>query len=121
MISKTRRYFLGVLVVSALFGAAYGAQPEDAAVERTRKQVRMLNDLYRTAFVLITANYVSGPDTLGAGAAITALFDAMKNKGWHEARLLDATGSPLAATNSPQDAFERLAIKTRFLSGIGAC
>lgn len=31
---------------------------EDAAVARTRKQVQMLDDLYKTAIVLVTENYV---------------------------------------------------------------
>ena len=35
----------------------------------------------------------------------------MKEKGWHEVRLLDATGEPLNAENAPQDDFEKNAIK----------
>ena len=43
---------------------------------------------------------------LPAGTAAIALFDAMKKKGWHEVRLLDATGQPIEEKNAPQDAFE---------------
>jgi hypothetical protein len=45
-----------------------------------------------------------------------ALFDAMKEKGWHEAALVDATGAPINGDNSPRDAFERTAIE-KILAG----
>jgi hypothetical protein len=35
----------------------------------------------------------------------------MKDKGWHEVRLLDATGQPTNEENSPSDSFERNAIQ----------
>ena len=85
--------------------------PTQAAIERTRKQVRMLDDLYKTAVVLITKHYVTEKSSLPAGSAAIALFDAMKKKGWHEVRLLDATGEPLEEKNSPRDAFEKQAVK----------
>jgi len=34
----------------------------------------------------------------------------MKDKGWHEVRLLDATGDPIEANNAPRDKFEKDAI-----------
>lgn len=80
------------------------------AVERTRRQVRMLDDLYKTAVVLITDKYVNDESDFPAGGAAIALFDAMKQKGWHEVRLLDATGDPLNEDNAPRDEFERSAI-----------
>lgn len=70
----------------------------------------MLDDLYKTAVVLITTHYITAESSLPAGSAAIALFDAMKQKGWHEVRLLDATGSPLMAKNVATDAFEREAI-----------
>ena len=82
----------------------------DPALERTRKQVRMLDDLYKTAVVLITEHYVDKDTDLPAGSAALALFDAMKKKGWHEVRLVDATGKPLTDSNAPKDAFEKGAI-----------
>lgn len=87
------------------------AEKPDEAVERTRKQVRMLDDLYKTAVVLITEHYVTENSDLPAGTAAIALFDAMKKKGWHDVRLLDATGQPIEKKNSPQDDFERGAVK----------
>ncbi len=86
------------------------AKPSDEAVARTRKQVKMLDDLYKTAVVLITTHYVNDEDDLAAGSAAVALFDAMKKKGWHEVRLLDATGEPIEDNNSPNDEFEKAAV-----------
>ncbi len=60
---------------------------------------------------MITDKYVNDEDDFPAGSAAIALFDAIKKKGWHEARLLDATGEPYEEKNSPRDAFERTAIK----------
>jgi len=85
-------------------------QQEDPAVVRTRKQVKMLDDLYKTAVVLITKHYVEEDSDLAAGEAAVALFAAMKEKGWHEVRLLDATGDPIEDRNSPQDDFEEKAV-----------
>lgn len=90
--------------------------PKDMAVERARETTRMLDDLYKTAVVLITQHYVEVDSDLPAGTAAIALFDAMKKKGWHEVRLLDATGQPIEEKNSPQDAFEKEAVK-RLLAG----
>jgi hypothetical protein len=83
---------------------------EDPALARTRKQVKMLDDVYKTAVVLITKHYVEEDSDLPAGAAAKALFAAIKEKGWHEVRLLDATGEPLEDVNSPQDEFEKAAV-----------
>ena len=83
----------------------------DAALERTRKQVRVLDDIYKTAIVLITENYVDEASDLAAGAAFQKLFAAMKEKGHHEVRLLDATGDPYDKDNLPRDDFEKAAIK----------
>lgn len=83
----------------------------DPAVERTRKQIRMLDDLYKSAIVLVTSNYVHEDSDLAAGDAFQALFAAMKEKGWHEVRLLDATGQPYDEDNLPKDDFEKQAIQ----------
>jgi hypothetical protein len=88
----------------------------DPALERTRKQVLMLDDLYKSAIVLITDKYVHSDTDLPAGTAFQALFGAMKKKGWHEVRLLDATGEPIVAANAPADDFEKEAIK-KLLAG----
>jgi hypothetical protein len=90
---------------------AVAAEPqEDAALARTRKTVRMIDDFHKTAIVLITTHYVDEKSDLPAGAAFIALFEGMKKKGWYESRLLDATGSPLEEKNRPRDDFEKKAI-----------
>jgi hypothetical protein len=87
-----------------------GKQPDDAAVARTRKQVQMLDDLYKTTIVLVTENYVEETSDLAAGAAFQKVFEAMRQKGWHDVRLLDATGEPYNEKNVARDAFEKAAI-----------
>ncbi|GIW96266.1 MAG: hypothetical protein KatS3mg110_4307 [Pirellulaceae bacterium] len=104
----------GVVVSLVLVGAAprfLPAEPkeEDAAVERTRRTVRMLDDVYKAAVVLITDKYVHDEDDFPAGSAAIALFDAVRKKGWHDVRLLDVTGEPYDAKNRPRDEFEKKA------------
>jgi len=83
----------------------------EEALARTREQVKMLDDLYKTAVVLITDKYVHSENDFAAGSAAIALFSAMKKKGWHEVRLVDASGDPLMEGNSPQDDFEKKAVE----------
>jgi Protein of unknown function (DUF3365) len=90
--------------------AAADAKVDEAALERTRKTVRMLDDLYKTAVVLITEHYVKDESSFPAGTAAIAIFDAMKQKGWHEVRLVDATNQPIEEKNAPADDFEKSAI-----------
>ncbi|HTI49546.1 MAG TPA: DUF3365 domain-containing protein [Planctomycetaceae bacterium] len=106
---------LGILMQTRLI-AENKDQKSDPAVERTRKQVRMLDDLYKSAIVLITDKYVNNDSDLPAGSAFQALFAAMKQKGWHEVRLIDATNEPLRPKNAPADDFEKEAVK-RLLAG----
>ena len=91
--------------------AKTGTEAKDPAVERARREVRMLDDIYKTSIVLITTHYVDNADALPAGSAFKALFDAVREKGWHEVRLLDATGDPYVAENAPKEGFEKRAIK----------
>ncbi|MFQ5712838.1 MAG: DUF3365 domain-containing protein [Candidatus Scalinduaceae bacterium] len=89
-------------------------KPYDATlakeVERARQTVRMIDDMYKTFIVLITKQYVDDPSVLPAAALSKRVFEAMSKKGWHKARLLDATGSPFNPDNNPRDDFERDAI-----------
>ena len=86
------------------------AKTVDPALARTRKTVQMLDTIYKTAIVLITKNYVTEESDLPAGAAFKALFKSMEDGGYHEVRLIDATGEPYEKANSPQDDFEKEAI-----------
>ncbi len=83
----------------------------EPSVERARREVRMLDDIYKTAIVLITEHYVKANSDLAAGSAFKALFEAVEKKGWHSVRLVDATGEPYSEGNSPKDGFEKKAIK----------
>jgi hypothetical protein len=100
-----------ILLLRAEEPAAKAPLQGDAPVERTRKQVRMLDDLYKTAVVLITETYVKSETDTSAATAAIALFEAMGKKNWHQARLLDATGMPYADKNVAKDDFEKHAIQ----------
>ncbi|MBM3972111.1 MAG: DUF3365 domain-containing protein [Planctomycetes bacterium] len=121
-VHSARGIFLSVglllIGVSLLPGQGTKADKSDAAVERTRKQTKMLDDLYKTAIVLITEHYVKG-DAPAAAVAGKLLWKEMKAKGHHEVRLIDATGDPLEASNAPADEFEKTAIK-RILDGMAS-
>lgn len=101
---------VGMIAILIAPDARARERKQDPAVERARKQVRMLDDLYKTAVVLITTHYVEEDTDLAAGDAFQALFKAMKDKGWHEVRLLDATGEPYDEDNAPKDEFEKQAV-----------
>ena len=105
---------LGLLItLGTPHGSAEDAKktPSDAAVDRARREVRMLDDIYKTSIVLITTHYVHGNDDLPAGSAFKALFAAVEKKGWHKVRLLDATGEPYSDENTPKKGFEQKAVK----------
>ena len=85
--------------------------PGAAALERARRQVRMLDDIYKHGIVAITTHYVNDKETIPAGTAFKMVFAAAEKKGWHKVRLVDATGQPIEEENSPEDAFEKMAIK----------
>ncbi len=108
----------GLVALVAVFAAMSTAEePKKASdkappeVRRARKTVKMLDDIYKTAVVLITDKYVHEEDDFPAGGAAVALFDAIKKKGWHEVRILDATGEPYDKANVARDNFDKQAIK----------
>ncbi|HUG91169.1 MAG TPA: DUF3365 domain-containing protein [Planctomycetaceae bacterium] len=98
------------LVVSGE-AAGKAEPPTTAALERTRNTVRMLDDVYKSAIVLITDKYVHDTDDFPAGAAAVQWFEGITKKGWHEVRLLDATGEPYDDENVARDEFEREGIR----------
>lgn len=107
--------FMGAIGVTVWANAAKPL-PADPAVERAKREVRMLDDIYKTSIVLITTHYVDNKDALPAGSAFKALFQMVKEKGWHEVRLLDATGDPYNPENAPKEGFETRAVK-KILAG----
>jgi hypothetical protein len=100
-----------VVGLNAFYAFSADEPAEDPAVARARREVKMLDDLYKTAVVLVTDAYVDDEGDLGAGSAFRALFDAMREKEWHDARLVDATGQPYEPTNAPREGFETEAIE----------
>jgi Protein of unknown function (DUF3365) len=84
----------------------------DRPLERTRKTVRMLDDIYKGAIVAITDNYVNDKDAVSAGTAFKQVFKTAEDKGWHSVRLVDGTGQPVNEENAPNDAFEKEALKS---------
>lgn len=125
---RTSVYRVGLMLILACtcFGASHmvsaiaqeGTAQQPAAskgrpaVARAKRQAKMLDTLYKTAIVLITENYVDDSDGLAAGDAFQALFKSMKDNGFHEVRLLDATGDAYDSDNEPKTEFEKKAIQT---------
>lgn len=121
---RTKFFGLVALSTTLAISALHVTRPGQAAdspkattpLDRARREVRMLDDIYKTSIVLITTHYVDGKESLPAGSAFKALFAEVKKKGWHEVRLLDATGSPYEPTNAPKEGFEQRAV-TKLLAG----
>lgn len=115
MMSLKARGWCAALVAAGLTWVGWNSwaedpQKADPAVERARAQVRMLDDIYKNAVVAITDKYVQKETDLPAAAIAKQLFEAMKKKGWHDSRLIDATGQPYEDSNVARDDFERAAI-----------
>lgn len=102
---------LGMCAMPFAMAQAPEIGKDDPAIKRAQKQAKMLDTLYKTAIVLITENYVDGSESLAAGDAFQALFKSMKDNGFHEVRLLDATGDAYDSDNEPKTEFEKKAIK----------
>jgi len=97
-------------VQSTQVAAAVSVRDPDVPLERARREVRLLDDIYKTSIVLITQHYVNDDEDLAAGSAFKALFAAVEEKGWHQVRLLDATGEPYNDENTPKEGFEKRAV-----------
>ncbi len=115
-----KRVSLWVLLAAVGAGLAFvplsAQEPEKKkeggpAVARARKTVQMLDDIYKTAIVIVTDKYVNEDSDTAAGDAFQALFAAVEKKGWHKVRLLDATGEPYDEDNKPREGFEQRAVQ----------
>src|SRR3954447_7506989 len=102
---------LGALVSLATALPCLSANPadspsgDDPALDRARAQARMLDDLFKVAVVDITNRYDGPP----AAKVAQSMFAAAKDKKYFNAKLVDATGSPLNEANVPGDEFEKRA------------
>lgn len=99
------------LLSAAEKAPAATATADEAAVERSRKTVAMLDNVYKQAIVLITDKYVHTMDDFAAGSAAVLLFERISQGGDHKVRLIDVTGEPYNPDNVAQDAFEREAVE----------
>ena len=117
MMPVRRKMLLGCLVGSASLAVAMSllvlptataadGQESDPAVERARQQVKMLDELYKSAVVSITDKYQRGQPAIMVAKDI---FKAMEKGRYHSARLVDASGSPLGEGNVPKTDFEKRA------------
>ena len=109
------------VVVAALLATLNAAAPDretpadtrakKQALERARKQVKMLDHIYKQTVVLITDKYVNDESDFPAGSAAVALFKSVTDAGYHQVRLIDATGSPYEEKNVAKDDFEKEGVK----------
>jgi hypothetical protein len=102
---------IGLVCAISIAGMTVQADDNDEAVERARETVRMLDDIYKTAVVLITDVYIEDEDSFPAGKAAKALFRGVHKKGWPKTRIIDVSGEPYNDNNIAKDAFEKQAIK----------
>ena len=116
MRSITRRVLASV-ALTGLAALALGPrlwadkpQVDEAALERARTTVKMLDDLHKGYVVNITATYVEGQDKAPAAKVAKKVFKHMEAKGWGTGRLVDATGEPINKDNAPRTDFEKRAI-----------
>jgi len=86
-------------------------QPDEAAVERSRKTVKTLDNIFKQTIVLITDKYVHDEDDFAAGSAAVLLFKNISESGDNKVRLIDATGEPYEPENVAKDTFEKAGIK----------
>ncbi len=108
---------LAFVVSAGLMGAplpgresADKGKPDPAAVARTRETVKMLDDLYKLSVVHVTTTYVGARERTPAATVAKKVFKDMAAKGWHTARLIDATGTPINKENVAKSAFEKRAV-----------
>lgn len=113
LVVLTAGVLTGLLVQTTLRPVRAGEPDAEKAakVERAREQVKMLDDLYKTAVVTITSKYVENQADTPAAAVAKDVFAAMHKKGWHYARLVDVTGRPKNKANVAKTEFEKKAVK----------
>jgi hypothetical protein len=84
---------------------------DEAAVKRARKTVRMLDDIYKHAIVLITDRYVKSKKDYPAGRAAVKWLNDIGKKGWPKTRLIDVSGEPYSENNVAEDDFDKEGVR----------
>ncbi|GAA4452794.1 c-type heme family protein [Novipirellula rosea] len=87
------------------------ASPNKAAVERSRRTVQMLDNIFKQTIVMVTDKYVNDDDDFAAGSAAVLLFKKISDDSDKTIRLIDATGDPYESENVAKDTFEKEGIK----------
>jgi hypothetical protein len=104
-----------LVVVGLTGGLAAKEKPagagDQAAIERARKSVHMLDGIYKSAIVLITDKYLRDKKSYPAGRAAVAWFKTISKMGGHEVRILDASGEPYNEANVAKDEFDSEGIR----------
>lgn len=89
---------------------------ERVSLAEARRQVRMMDEIYKTAVIAAHKMYVQDPGTPAAVIWAKQVINQMKGKGWPDARIFATHDRPLNPENAPADGFERAAT-TAFKQG----
>lgn len=107
--------FLGMVVASWQWSGITGAEDkpkvDEAALERAREKVKIMDDLHKGYVVTITSTYVEAKENAPAASVAKKVFAHMEKQGWGKTRLIDGTGKPVKADNAPKTDFEKSAMK----------
>jgi len=109
--SHISRLLCGAMLAIICVGTTSAQSVDPDALARTRKQVKVLDGIYKNAIVLVTTHFVTEESDMPAGTAFKKLFDVARENDWHNVRLIDATGDPYDAENVAKSDFEKSAIK----------
>jgi hypothetical protein len=90
---------------------ASAIEPDAAALERTRKKVALLDNVYKHTINLIAVNYSYDEGDIPTCRSAANLFANTSKSGSHQVRLIDATGQSYGPKNAPEDDFEREGVK----------
>lgn len=85
--------------------------PNKKAIERSRRTVQTLDNIFKQTIVLVTDKYVNDDGDFAAGSAAVLLFKNISDGSDNTIRLLDATGDPYESENVAKDKFEKEGIK----------
>lgn len=85
-------------------------KPGKQAIERSRRTVQTLDNIFKQTIVLVTDKYVNDDDDFAAGSAAVLLFQRISEGSDNTIRLIDATGDPYEPKNVAKDEFEKSGI-----------
>ncbi|QDT04819.1 hypothetical protein K227x_32160 [Rubripirellula lacrimiformis] len=86
-------------------------KPGKKAIERSKKTVQTLDNIFKQTIVMVTDKYVNDDDDFAAGSAAVLLFKNISDSSNNTIRLIDATGDPYEADNVAKTEFEKQGLK----------